>query len=88
MQIHMSLNKLQSDYESEPEMEGYKQQASAYCKGKIFVWCLAGWIYAGVMWYVFWIPGILIFFPGIFIYFALALIMPLEPLNGDAGEGD
>ena len=28
------------------------------------------------------------FFPGIFIYLALALIMPVEPLNGDAGEGD
>ena len=28
------------------------------------------------------------FFPGIFIYFAMALIMPVEPLNGDAGEGD
>ncbi len=28
------------------------------------------------------------FFPGIFIYFAMALIMPVEPLNGDAGESD
>ena len=29
-----------------------------------------------------------VFFPGIFIYFALALIMPEEPLNGDADEDD
>ena len=28
------------------------------------------------------------FFPGIFIYFALALIMPEEPLNRDADEDD
>ena len=28
------------------------------------------------------------FFPGIFIYFAMALIMPVEPLNRDADEGD
>ena len=28
------------------------------------------------------------FFPGIFIYFALALIMPVEPLNRNADEGD
>ena len=28
------------------------------------------------------------FFPGIFIYFALALIMPKEPLNREAGEVD
>jgi phage shock protein C len=28
------------------------------------------------------------FFPGIFIYFALALIMPEEPLNRDTDEGD
>ena len=28
------------------------------------------------------------FFPGIFIYFALALIMPEEPLDRDADEAD
>ena len=28
------------------------------------------------------------FFPGIFIYFALALIMPEEPLNRDADDAD
>jgi phage shock protein C len=28
------------------------------------------------------------FFPGIFIYFALALIMPVEPLDRDAGDAD
>jgi phage shock protein C len=28
------------------------------------------------------------FFPGIFIYFALALIMPVEPLNRDVDDAD
>ena len=28
------------------------------------------------------------FFPGIFIYFALALIMPVEPLNRDIDDAD
>ena len=28
------------------------------------------------------------FFPGIFIYFAMALIMPVEPRNRDADEAD
>ena len=28
------------------------------------------------------------FFPGIFIYFAMALIMPVEPLDRDADDAD
>ena len=28
------------------------------------------------------------FFPGIFIYFAMALIMPVEPRNHEADEAD
>jgi hypothetical protein len=45
----------------------YDQQASAYCKGAIFIWCISGLIYAGTQWHVLWLPGILLFLPGIFI---------------------
>ncbi|MFA4820539.1 MAG: hypothetical protein WC613_06305 [Candidatus Aenigmatarchaeota archaeon] len=56
------------------QIEGYDQQASAYCKAAVFIWCLAGWIYAALTWHVFWLPGILIFFPGIFAAGLIAAI--------------
>jgi hypothetical protein len=55
-------------YSSGDTMEDYDEYdklASAYCKGIVFEWCLVGWIYAAVTWHVFWLPGILVFFPGI-----------------------
>ncbi len=52
---------------NEPHMAAYDQQASAYCKASVLIWCLAGWVYAAVTWHILWLPGILIFFPGIFI---------------------
>jgi hypothetical protein len=55
-------------------IDGYDQQASAYCKAAVFIWCLVGWIYAAVTWHVLWLPGILIFFPGIFVASLVAAI--------------
>ena len=58
----------------EPQMDAYDQQASAYCKAVIFIWCLVGWIYAAITWQVLWLPGILIFFPGIFVASLIAAV--------------
>jgi len=62
------------------EDAAYDQTASSYSKGAIFIWCIVGWIYAAVTWHLFWLPGILIFFPGIFIasLIAAAFFVPLR----------
>jgi len=56
------------------EDAAYDSIASSYSKGAIFIWCIVGWIYAAVTWHLFWVPGILIFFPGIFIAGLIAAI--------------
>lgn len=58
----------------ESHMDVYDQQASAYCKTAIFIWCLAGWIYAAITWHILWLPGILIFFPGVVIASLIAAV--------------
>jgi hypothetical protein len=56
-----------SELLSENTMESYDEDASSYAKVAIFTWCLVGFIYAAVTWYVLWLPGLLILFPGIII---------------------
>lgn len=59
----------------ESHMDVYDQRASAYCKTAIFIWCLAGWIYAAITWHILWLPGILIFFPGLVIASLIAAVL-------------
>jgi hypothetical protein len=40
----------------------------------MFVWCLAGSVYAAMTWHLLWIPAILIFVPGIFIASLIAAV--------------
>jgi hypothetical protein len=58
----------------DPDVDAYGLQASAHCKVAIFIWCIAGWAYALITWHVFWIPGLLIFFPGILVASIIAAV--------------
>jgi len=61
--------------ESESDNEStYSSKAAEFCKISIFIWCLTGWIYAGVSGKLFWMPGILVFFPGIFVAGLIAAV--------------
>lgn len=68
------MNQETNESAAPDKMDVYRREATAHSKNAIFWWCLVGWIYASVTWYVFWLPGVLIFLPGIFVASLIAMI--------------